>query len=155
MALGSGSMVITGGSVDVKITNAAGGIIRDTKAERIADHTSTLDVVVPKIGGSATLRGMLDSYSSAVSDPADELVHLYEIRDALSRHYGGETPTRDALGITKADWQRLGSLASAEPLEQGRHRGRHTGGLRSATSEELKEARALVRKWIVAFAQVV
>jgi hypothetical protein len=32
------------------------------------------------------------------------------------------------LGISKTEWQRLGALANAEPLEQGRHRGKHPEG---------------------------
>ena len=93
------------------------------------------------------------SYSRSVSDPSNELIHLYEIRDTLSQHYGGEQKARAALNINHAEWQRLGVLANVEPLEQGRHRGKTIGGHRSASSGELEEARSIVRNWIIAFAQ--
>src|SRR5262249_51366623 len=56
----------------------------DTKAERIAEHGANLDAVAPKLPLSPTLHGLLTSYSRAVSDVSNELVHLYEIRDALA-----------------------------------------------------------------------
>jgi hypothetical protein len=153
--LHSGTLAITGQPVDFKITGPNGHVIRDTKADRVDDHTAMLDAVAPKIAGSPTLRAMLDSYSRAVDDPGDELVHLYEIREALSKHYCGETAARDALGVNKTDWQRLGLLANVEPIEQGRHRGKHPLGRRPATSGELHEARALARRWIRAFARTI
>ena len=72
-----------------------------------------------------------------------------------SQNYGGEENARVALNITRAEWQRLGVLANVEPLEQGRHRGNHAAGRRSATGSELQEAREIVRRWIVAFGRVV
>src|SRR5262245_18724200 len=97
--------------------------------------------------GSLLLRNLLQSYSRAVSDPSNELVHLYEIRDALSKHFGEEELARKALGIPNTEWKRLGALANAEPLEQGRHRGRHPDGRRSATQAELHDARQIARRW--------
>lgn len=143
------------GRADFIMTDAAGNIVRDSKAERIADDSSVLDSMAPKLARSATLRSLLESYSRSVTDPNNELVHLYEIRDALSRHYGSEQSARDALGISKGEWQRLGMLANVEPLEQGRHRGKHPAGRRSATESELNEARQLARRWIMAFARTV
>jgi len=83
------------------------------------------------------------------------LVHLYEIRDALAKHYGDEQSARDALSISKTKWDRLGILTNVEPLEQGRHRGKHPTGRRAATESELDEARQLAWRWIMAFAETV
>lgn len=146
---------LTSSSVDFIVQDAAGNVIRDSKAERIGEHTTLLNQLASKLQLSASLRTLFDSYSRAVADPDDELVHLYEIRDALSNHYGGEQLARNALGISKSEWQRLGFLANAEPLEQSRHRGKHSQGRRPATDEELNEARRLVRQWIIAFARAV
>jgi hypothetical protein len=153
--VGSAVAVFTAGHVDLIATDAAGNIVRDSRAERIAEHSSVLDSVAPKLVHSATLRSLFESYSRSVTDPNNELVHLYEIRDALSGHYGSEQSARDALGISKGEWQRLGVLANVEPLEQGRHRGKHPAGRRAATESELNEARQLARRWIMAFAQTV
>ncbi len=140
------------GQADFMLKDSAGNIIRDSKAERITEHTSLLDLLAPKIQQSATLRDLLDSYSRSVADPDDEFTHLYEVREALSHHYGGKQPALRALGISKSDWQRFGNLTCHLPLEQGRHRGEHPHGRRPATDVELDEARKLARQWIIAFA---
>ena len=73
---------------------------------------------------------------------------------SLAKHYGVELGVCKALGISGSEWKRLGVLANVEPLEQGRHRGEHVGGRRDATADELEEARSIVRKWIIAVADV-
>jgi hypothetical protein len=151
--VGSAALTISAGSVDVVATDSTGQVVRDSRAERIAGHESMLQSLAPGAGSSSMLRSLLQSYSRAVSDPGNELVHLYEIRDALAKHFGGEGEARTALRISKTEWQRLGSLANAEPLEQGRHRGKHPDGRRSATQTELQEVRQIVHRWIDAFAK--
>jgi len=142
-------------AVDVLEHDAAGKVIRDTKAERIAADSAVIQSVAPKVAKSPLLCGLLTSYSQAISDPANEMTHLYEVRDALAKHHGGEAATRTALGIGSGDWRRIGQLANAEPLEQSRHRGNFVTGLRAATAEELQAARSIVRSWILAFAATV
>jgi len=92
-----------------------------------------------------------DSYNPAVTGPANELVHLYEIREALAKHYGGDAEARRKLGIRWKGWKRLGYLANDASLKEGRHRGRHSE-LRHATVDELDEARKIARRLIEAFA---
>jgi len=148
------TLTLRDGQPEWTLTDADGVVIRDSKAERIAEHTSMLDMVAPKAAQSPTLRRMLQSYSNSLSDLDNELVHLYEIRDALSVHYGGETKARDALGIAESEWDRVGRLANDPQISQGRHRGRkQLAGTRSATEEELQEVRMLAFNWIIAFAR--
>lgn len=153
--VGTASLALMTEQVDFILRDAAGNVVRDSKAERIAQQGSLLDHLAPKLQHSATLRGMLESYSRSIADPDDELVHLYEVRDALSRHYGDEQAARDALAIGKREWQRIGVLANVEPLREGRHRGKHSHGRRPATNAEMDEARTLARQWIIAFGQTV
>lgn len=127
-------------------------MIADTRAARIASETAFLDAFASAVDKEPLLRSLLESYSRAVGDPANELVHLYEVRDALSKYYRGERNARSALEIVAGEWDRLGRLANAEPVDQSRHRGKHTGGPRPATAEELAEARAIVKSWIEKFA---
>jgi hypothetical protein len=141
------------GQPDIILQDQSGNTIRDTRTERIAAHTSLLDSITPKLTRSAVLRGLFMSYSRSVSDPSNELIHLYEIRDALSKHYGGEQKACAALNINCAEWKRLGVLANVEPLQQGRHRGKNIGGHRVASREELEQARSIVQNWLTAFAQ--
>jgi hypothetical protein len=150
--IGSDDIVAIGDHADHTVTDPAGHIIRDTRAQRIAEESAALDLLAPGPLRSPTLRGILESYSRSISDPGDELVHLYEVRDALSAHYGNEVNARTALGITKGEWGVLGLLANVEPLEEGRHRGKQPVR-RPATQAELEKARRIVRHWIMAFAQ--
>ncbi len=143
------------GQLDFIVSDAEGDIKHDSKAERIAEHTSLLDLLAPKLQQSETLQAIFVSYSKSVDDPDDEFTHLYEVRDALSNHYGNDENARRALGISKSDWSRFGVLTNVEPLEQGRHRGNHPHGRRPATDEELDEARNLARQWIITFARTV
>lgn len=153
MQVGTAAVIMMAGQADFILRDAAGNIVRDTKAERIAQHITSLDFLIPKLGQSATLRSMFESYSRSIGDPDDELLHLYEVRDALSQHYGSDQAVRDALGISKTAWSRVGILANVEPLEQSRHRGKYLRKFRPATEAELDEARKLTRDLIIAFAQ--
>jgi len=139
------------GQGDFVIRNASGAVVQDTKAERIKDHAKLMDSLMPKLAGSATLNALLESYNAAVNDPANELVHLYEIRDALVEDYGGDAEARRKLQVTEKEWKRLGYLANDAPLKEGRHRGKHSK-LRHATAAELDEARKIARHLIEAFA---
>lgn len=137
------AVLVMAGQADFVLRDAVGNILRDSKAERIAQHSAALAFLASKLEQSPTLRSLFDSYSRSIDDPDDELVHLYEVRDALLRQYGSEQAARNALGISKTEWQWLGFLANVEPLEQGRHRGKHSHGRRPATEAELEEARRL------------
>jgi hypothetical protein len=101
--LGGVQAVMTGGRLDVLVSDSAGNVVRDSRGERISHDSQALDSLAPKLGRSATLRSLFESYSRAVGDSKDELVHLYEIRDALSRHYGNEQSARDALGSARSN----------------------------------------------------
>lgn len=141
------TLTFTGGTADFVVKDAAGNVVRDTKKERI-DHRKDLANTAASMVEDAVASSILRSYAAAVNDPANELVHLYEIRDALAAHFGGEKPAITALGITSAQWSTLGRLANEEPLRQGRHRGKKLGALREATREELEQARATARALI-------
>lgn len=146
--------IATAMSADVVITDANGNIIRDTKAERIVEHTQFLNLVAQK-SRDPLLQSLLRSYNAAVNDPANELVHLYEVRDALAKHFGGEEKAKKQLNITNAQWKRVGFLANKEPIEQGRHRGKHHQQRRPATTDELTEVRVLVRTWIESYLRLI
>jgi len=94
---------------------------------------------------------LLQSNDKAANDPENELVYLYEIRDALSTNFGDDRKARTVLSITKSQWSRFGNLCNNEPLRQGRHRGEALGMLRDATAAELKEARDIAGAMIKAY----
>ncbi|MFI5384560.1 MAG: hypothetical protein ACHQ50_00405 [Fimbriimonadales bacterium] len=148
-------IAIQGYPPDVLVTDAEGQVIKDTRAERLSQDRDFVENLAARASGCPSLRRMLQSYSRAVSDPDDELVHLYEVRDAAAEPYSNEGAARSALGIGKADWSTLGRLANNEPLRQGRHRGRQSAELRNATEDELKNARRVACQIIAAFASTV
>ena len=114
--------------------------------ERVVLASISHDVVADTV-----LCRMLSSLGRAIDDQANELVHLYEIRDALKTRFEGEAKAYSALGVSSTDWKRLGRLANDYPLRQGRHRGEHAGELRDATPDELEQARSIAKELISAY----
>ena len=135
---------------DLVITDGQGNVEHDSRAERIQDRRE-FAALAAKHRNDPIAVAVLKSYRAAVEEPRIELIRLYEIRDALAKHYGGEGDARKVLGISKNDWSRLGYLANEAPLNQGRHRGKKVGELRDATDAELNEARKIAHAMIRAY----
>lgn len=151
--LSSGCYAMSCGSVDFQITDKDGNIISDSKRERVERKKDLAELVAAHRASDGLLAAMLRSYGESVRDPNNELVHLYEIRDALSAKFDGENSARAALTITASQWSRLGQLCNNEPLCQGRHRGKTGEALRDASEDELVEARSIARAMIEAYLQ--
>jgi hypothetical protein len=139
--------------VDLVIRDKDGNIVSDTKQERL-DKQKWFSAMVAKYrGADGTLDQMLNSYQMAVKYPKNELVHLYEIRDALSSRFGNQRNAMNHLCISEKDWKIIGDLANPQPLEEGRHRGKATGRLRPAKYYELEKARKsasnMVEKYLI------
>lgn len=132
--------------IDIIISDAKGNVISDTKQERINKKKWFSETSAKFRIKDQTLNQMLKSYGSSVSDPNNELVHLYEIRDAVSKEFNGESITRSKLNITKKEWSDFGLIANKKPLLQGRHRGNNAGELRQADFSELEIARKIASK---------
>jgi hypothetical protein len=146
-------IVISVGSADFRVTDKDGNVIRDSKRERIEKKKKMAELVASHHATDVLLPSLLRSHEAAVRDPNNELVYLYEIREALSTKFGDDKRTRAALGISASRWSRLGQLCNEEPLRQGRHRGKTGGALRDATEGELTEARSIARAMIEAYLQ--
>lgn len=75
----------TSGKADFIIKDSQGGIVSDTKAER-AKRRQHLSALAAKYRGSdTTAASILDSFDLSIKNSENELVHLYEIRDALKK----------------------------------------------------------------------
>lgn len=148
-----GVFKLTGGTADFVIRDQDGNVISDTKSDRVKRKGTLAEIVEKNFGNDPTVRSVLDSYQAAVKDPDNELVHLYEIIDALRTKFGGERSACKELGVGSQEWARLRKLANSEPLRQGRHRGLNPGSLRDATKEELNEARETARHLIETYLQ--
>jgi len=138
-------------TAEIIITDKDGNVIIDSKRDRITKKKQLSDLSEKYRKSDPTVASVFNSYKMAVNEPNNELVHLYEIRDALSKRFGGESAARQALSISSQEWSRLGLLANHEPLKQGRHRGKNIGVLRDATESELIEARHIGRAFVEAY----
>ena len=146
-----GHVVVSGFAPDIRVIDKDGNVVHDSKRDRIEKKKSLAELVSTYLTADGLLTSMLESQSAAVRDPNNELVHIYEIREALSTKFGGERGARSALGISCSDWSRLGQLWNNEPLRQGRHRGKSGSALRDATEAELTEARRIALAMIEAY----
>jgi hypothetical protein len=141
-------LVLSDGTVDTRLTDKNGNVISDSKQDRIEKKRSLAELVTTYRATDSVLAFLLRSYDVAVRDPSNELVHLYEIRDALKVRFGGDAAAKAALGISSPQWSRMGQLCNDEPLRQGRHRGKTVGVVRDASEGELAEARGIARAMI-------
>ena len=135
-------------SPDIVVRDKDGNIVADTKRQRLEKQKWFSDAVTKYRNEDSTLDQMLKSYQMAVKDPKNELVYLYEIRDAISKRFHNKRNALINLGVSEKEWATLGRLANKEPLEQGRHRGKAAGALRPAIKEELKTARKCAGKLV-------
>lgn len=138
------------GTVDFIMTDENGNVLSDSKKNRVNKKKQLAELVEKYRRNNPTVSSLLNSYQASVNDPNNELVHLYEIRDTLSKKFGGDKAVRDTLDISHTHWSRFGQLADNMPLKQGRHRGKFES-LRDATEAELLEARNFARRLIEAY----
>ena len=139
------------GAPDIIVKDKDGNVISDSRKDRIEKKKELADLAETYRRIDPTTASLLKSSQAAVNDPNNELVHLFEIRDAVSKKFGGKSAARDALKISSTQWSRFGHLANDEPLKQGRHRGKSPGTLRDATETELMEARNIARRLVEAY----
>ena len=144
----AGIIALVQGRLDVVIKDdATGNVIRDDRRDRISARLALSRSSAAHID-EPVANSVIRSYAAAINDPRNELVHLYEIRDALCTRFGGGPNARTALGVSEPRWKDLGRLACFEPLLQGRHRGQHPESLRPAMPEELSLAREIARELV-------
>ena len=136
---------------DIAVIDKNGSIISDAKRDRLNQQKWIAKTAGKFRSEDKTLDQIFKSYQMAVDDPNNEFVHLFEVRDALSKKFG--KPDKNAikkLNITKKEWDEIGYFANKVPLKQGRHRGQSAGVLRDATKEELEAGRKSVYNLISA-----
>lgn len=146
-------MTMSGGTVDFIVKDKEGNVVSDSRKDRIEQKKELSELAGKFHGVNALATLLLNSYQAAVIDPSNELVHLYEIPDALSKNFGGESAAIAALGFNAGRWSQLKKIANDAHLKQGRHRGISLGELRDATGAELNEARTISRDLVEGYLQ--
>lgn len=86
------------GSLDIQLTDKDGNIVSDSKKDRIEKKMNLAELVATH-HADIVLTALLKSHEAAVHDPNNELVHLYEIREALSQRFCGESAARAVLNV--------------------------------------------------------
>ena len=147
----SAEFVSVVGSVDFILKDKDGNILSDSRRDRIEKKKEFAGLVAKYRQHDKFVESMLGFYEAAIRDPKNELVHLYDIWEALVKRFVNEKAAKTALTIIDSQRRRLGALANDEPLRQGRHRGKKIGDLRDATESELEEARTIARNMIEAY----
>jgi hypothetical protein len=128
-------------SADIVVKDKDGNIISDSKYERLKKQQWFAEAVTRYRGRDAILEQMLKSYQMSVKDAGNELVHLYEVRDALAQRFNSKNNALKALGVETKIWNEIGEIANSLPIKQGRHRGKAAGQLRDADQSELQRGR--------------
>lgn len=135
------------GRVDFKIGDKDGNVLKDSRQERL-DNIERFTSLIQKHSNDQLFKALLLSFRNGQNDHENELVHLYEIRDALHRKFGDERSAQRRLNFSASKWREFGRLCNDAPLHQGRHRGKNMGALRDATEGELLDARRVAREMI-------
>jgi hypothetical protein len=146
-----GVIKMTAEPADLIVRDKDGSIVGDTRRDRI-EKKKTIAELAEKHRENPVVNSILNSYHKSVIDPDNELVHLYEIRDAMLKEFNNNKhDVSRNLGIKVDDWDDFTTLACDAPIKQGRHRGRHAGALRDATYDELNKARDFARTLIILY----
>jgi hypothetical protein len=142
--------IIVSDDVEFVYTNEAGEVVYDSFQARL-DVERAWMARIARHSTDSLLGKLQHSYVASLREPNNELVHLYEIPDALATRFGGKHKAQRILAVSDSEWGRLGRLANDEPLRQGRHRGKTLGELRDATAEELSDCRRIAKVLIDAY----
>jgi hypothetical protein len=149
----SGSFKITMGSAVLSKCDKDGNVIVDLETRRTNKYID----LIHKHHNDEVLIKLLKSRNASMNDSDNELTHLYEIYDALSRKFRGNKTADSRVAIStlgkyqnvppknwEDKWKEFTRLCNDAPLKQGRHRGKHET-LRDATDAELFEVRGTAK----------
>ena len=137
--------------VDIKITDKNGNIVGNAKSDRIKSIKNITKLTI-KFGRTDFIAAsILKSFNNAVNDPANELVHLFEILESLRCRFENDKKIREDLDVSNNSIRDLHRLANDNCIKQGRHRGQNPSNLRSANSSEIRKARDIARKLIISY----
>lgn len=142
----------------IKITSSSyanlspnGNIVSDTKEEERNKQKEFLLKIQNVLDKDKIVLQIINSYKNSILYPNDELVYLYEIRDAISTYFHSESNAKSRLKITNSELKELGRICNALPLKQSRHRGKMIDGFKDSKGGELETARSISRKIIHSF----
>ena len=89
MEADTGHFGVSFANVDFQVIKD-GNVAVDLKRDRIREKKRVAELVASWRTRDTLLRSLLQSHQAAINDPNNELVHLYEIREAISTKFGGK-----------------------------------------------------------------
>lgn len=123
----------------------------DTRQARIERKRRLSEAILRHRSVDTTLERMCASFDAAMNDPADQLVHLYEVCEAFEQRVAATAS--ELYRANKSICDRMGRVCNNKELLEGRHRGKAVSSTqRSATLEELGAVRAGAAALIEAYA---
>ncbi len=96
-------------TADLILMDKDGNVVTDTRKDRIEKKKTVAELIQQHRATNPWLDALLKSYQTSVKDPDNELVHLFEIRDALIKKFGDGDAVRAKLSITRGEWSRFGN----------------------------------------------
>ena len=140
-------MKISVDTIDTVYKDKDGNIVSDSRRDRIEKKKKLAELVAKHRSKDKTLESILGFYKAAIYDPYNELVHLFDIWEALEKRFIKKKAALTTLAISESEYKKLGNPANNDPFI-GRHRGKKVGVSRGATEAELEEARGIARNMI-------
>ena len=140
---------ISGGHVDIKVTNAEGAVVFDSREQRFKDALA----VASAAGTSNTLQRMIDFRLAYHADPQHHLDHLLNIMELAETAFGHEHVAAKKLGIELQKLQAARKITHDKQIDIGRHPGQTLGPQRPPSPEELKLCEEVVDAIIAGYAR--
>lgn len=140
------------GYVASQVVGPDGKVVSDSRAERKRRSKEFGRLTRAYYEHDPTAYFIIRRYRTAIEDPDNEFIHLFDILEALKDRFDeGGREIRQRLDVDKDKFNAFCTLANnpnEKPVLQGRHKGRNIEELREATDEELSIARHVARELV-------
>ncbi len=98
------------GSVDLVVRDKDGNIVSDSRQERIAKKKELSALVEKLRPQDQTLDSLLNFYKTSIYDSANELIHLYDIWEAIQTKFSSAEQASTSACVTLLDNERQAKL---------------------------------------------
>jgi hypothetical protein len=138
------------GHAEMEIRSSDGGIITDTRQERISGMLLFAD----SSSKDQTLTRMSDYLLEYYSDPGKRLAPLFDIIELAEKSFGGRERAANALGISNRQMKSATGVMNNKEICSSRHRGQALGNQRDPQPEEMRLCEAMAEKIVTEYAKI-
>lgn len=115
------------------------------------DKIKNIGISYGSLLGNDYFRNALASYSRYNRENPDDLICLYEIRDAIQKYFEKEKTAVDSLGLTLKSWKKFGELFNNKPYHGGRHNGVHVEPRKNMPAKDLTFVEKYAKELLIKF----